>query len=121
MSQAVGTFVKSESLEDIIGITQEEKSGDLYVTAWHAVYRIAYTQRTVSLISGSPGWHSHGYRDSTLLNSLFYNPYELILIKPDTLLVADYDNNKLRIVHMNSDKVRTLNVRSSLPSPGSLL
>ena len=64
MSQAAGTFVKFDLLDYIKGITQEEKSGDLYVIVGHAVYRITYTQRTVSLISGSPGSNSRGYRDS---------------------------------------------------------
>ena len=120
-SQAVGTFVRYDSLDYISYITQEEKSGDLYVTAYHAVYRITYTQRTVSLISGSPGRNSDGYRDSTLLDSLFYWPYELIFIAPHTLLVADCYNFKLRLVDMNSDKVTTLNVTNSLESPSSLL
>ena len=119
-SRVVGTFVKSDSLYYIRGITQEEKSGDLYVTVPHAVYRITYIQRTVSLTSGSPEGH-RGYRDSTLLNSLFRWPCELIFIAPDILLVADQYNNKLRLVYMNSDKVTTLNVKNSLNLPFALL
>ena len=119
-SQAVGTFLKSDSLKNIRGITQEEKSGDLYVTAYDAVYRITYRQRTVSMISGSPG-SNYGYRDSTLLDSRFSGPYELILIEPNTLLIADTRNKKLRLVDMNSDQVTTLNVTNSLKSPISLL
>ena len=120
-SRVADTFVESDSLKDIRGITQEEESGDLYSIAYHAVYRITYIQKTVSLISGSPGRNSRGYRDSTLLNSLFEYPYELILIKPNTLLIADCYNNKLRLVDMNSDKVTTLNVTNSLNYPASLL
>ena len=92
----------------------------MYVIAYHALYRITYIQRTVSLISGSPG-SNYGYRDSTLLDSLFKKPYELILIKPNTLLIADVWNSKLRLVHMNSDKVTTLSVTNSLDRPASLL
>ena len=121
MSRVIGTFAKSDSLSGIRDITQEEKSGDLYVTANHAVYRIAYTQRTVTLISGGTSSNSGGYRDSTLLDSRFYWLYELIFIAPDTLLAADLSNNKLRLVDMNSDKVATLNVTNSLSSPFSLL
>ena len=120
-SQIVGTFVRSESLWAMIGITQDEKSGDLLVTALDALYRVTYTKRTVSLISGSPGSISYGYRDSTLLDSLFDWPKELIFITPKTLLVADDNNHKLRLVDMNSDKVTTLNVKNSLYSPTSLL
>ena len=46
-SQAVSTFVKSDSFEKIRGITQEEKSGDLYVTVHHAVLRITYREREI--------------------------------------------------------------------------
>ena len=60
MSQAVGTFVKSASLTYIRPMTQDEKSGNLYVNAYHAIYRIKYTQRTVSLISGGAG-PKYGY------------------------------------------------------------
>ena len=119
-SRVAGTFVQSDSLKYIRGITQEEESGDLYATAYHALYRITYTQRTVTLISGSPG-DSSGDRDSTLHDSLFYWPAELIFIAPDTLLVADDNNNKLRLLDMNSDKVTTLNVTNSLYGPSSLL
>ena len=101
-SQAVGKFSQSASLNNIMGITQEEKSGDLYVTAYHAIYKITYIQKTLSLISGSPGRNSHGYRDSTLLNSLFYWLRGRIYITPHTLLVADTTSNKLSLVDMDS-------------------
>ena len=117
-SQAVGTFAKSASLTYIRPRTQDEKSGDLYVNAYHTIYRIKYTQRTVSLISGGAG-PKYGYRDNMLLDSLFSWPYDLTLINPSTLLVADGD--KFRLVNMNSDKVTTLNVSNSLYSADSLL
>ena len=119
-SRVVGTFVWSDSLKYIKGITQEEESGDLYVTAYHALYRITYTQRTVTLISGSPGWN-YGYKDSTLLDSLFQWPRALLFITPNILLIADSSNNKLRLVDMNSDQVATQNVTNSLDFPTSLL
>ena len=120
MSRVVGTLVKSDSLERIRGITQEEKSGDLFVTTYHALYRITYIQRTVSLISGSPG-SNYGYRDSTLLDSLFDNLLELIFITPKTLLIAAQNNYKLRLLDIESDKVTTLSVTNSLYRPTSLL
>ena len=117
-SQAVGMFVKSATLKYIRPMTQDEKSGDLYVNAYHAIYRIKYTQITVSLISGGAG-PKYGYRDSMLLDSLFFWPYDLTLINPSSLLVADGD--RFRLVDMNSDKVTTLNVSNSLYSADSLL
>ena len=115
VSPIVGRFEKSNWLKYIKSITQDQKSGEVYATVPQAVYRITYIQRTVTLILGSPD--SFSYKDSTLLDSLFDWPYELIFITPHTLLVADKDNKKLRLVDMNSDKVRTLNVRNSLNNP----
>ena len=117
-SRVVDTFVESDSLQYIRRITQEEKSGDLYVTAKNSVYRIIYINRTVSLISGNDNGY---YRDSTLLDSQFNFPTELIFITPKNLLVADRNNNNLRLLDMNSDKVTTLNVTNSLDRPTSLL
>ena len=108
-SQFVGTFVRSESLWAIIGITQD------------ALNRVTYTKRSVSLISRSPGSNSNGYRDNTLLNSLFYRPQELMFITPQTLLLADTYNLKLRMLDMKSDKVTIPHVKNSLASPRSLL
>ena len=120
-SQDVGTFVKSDSLSRIRGIIQEEKSGDLYVTAYDALYRIAYIQRTVSVLSGGTGSNSRGYRDSTLLDSLFKHPYELIFMAPHVLIVADQYSNKLGLLDMKSEKVTTLNFVNLLKNPYSLL
>ena len=117
MSQDVDTFLKSDSFKDLKDITQEEKSGDLYLTARHAVYRIKYVEKTVSLISG----YGSGYGGGTLLESLFNWPLELTFIRPETLLVADYNNNKLRLLEMKSDSVTTLNVTNLLSRPTSLL
>ena len=119
-SRVVGTFVWSDSLKYIRGITQEEESGDLFVTVNNVLYRIPFVQKTVSLISGSRLGFS-GHKDSTLLDSLFHMPYALIFIKPNTLLIADTWNDMLRVVDMNSDQVTTLNVTNSLNLPASLL
>ena len=117
-SRVVDTFVESDSLQYIRRITQEEKSGDLYVTAKNSVYRIIYINRTVSLISGNDNGY---YRDSTLLDSQFNSPNELIFIAFKTLLVAERNNNNLRLLDIYSDKVTTLNATNSLYNPTSLL
>ena len=121
-SPAVSTFVKSDSFEKIRGITQEEKSGDLYVTVHHSEIRITYRRRSLSMISGSYGsQNSAGYRDSTLLNSRFDTLYEIILITPQIQLIADGRNHKLRVLNINLNKVATLDVTYSLGYPSSLL
>lgn len=118
----MSTHKQSDSFEKIRGITQEEKSGDLYVTVHHAVLRITYRRRSVSMISGSyGGQNSAGYRDSTLFNSRFDTLYELILITPQIQLIADGRNQKLRLLNISSNKVTTLNISYSMGYPSSLL
>lgn len=116
----VSTFVKSELLYIISHLTQDD-SGDLYVIAsFHALYRITYIDRTIQLISGKP--MSSGYRDSTLLNSRFFNPHELLFIGHQVLLVAERDNKRIQVVDMKADRVSTLDLCSGcLNNPVSLL
>lgn len=119
-SASVGTFVKSDLLIYIMHLIQDD-NGDLYViAAFHAIYRITYRQKIATLISGSPG--TNGYTDSSLLNSIFYYPRDLVFIGSQTLLVADYNNNRIRLVDMNSDRISTLDLCSGcLYRPTSLL
>ena len=86
VSPIVGRFEKSNSLKYIKSITQDQKSGDVYVTVPQAVYRITYIQRTVTLILGSTD--SFSYKESTQLDSLFDWPHELIFITPHTRAVS---------------------------------
>ena len=105
---SVGTFIKSNNIGNPQYLTQNTE-GDIFVTIYNgAVYRISYTEKTITLIAGSPT--NTGFRDGSLLNSLFHNSKELIFMKPNKLLVADYLNNKLRLLDLDEDKVTTLNL-----------
>ena len=113
-SGAVGSFVNSSMLQFISHLTQDEM-GNMYVSAHHALYKITYDNKVISLLSGSAEdslSSGIGYRDSTLLNSLYSSPQDIIFIGPDMLLVADDGNKKLRLLDINSNNVTTLNVAS---------
>lgn len=117
---AVGTVVMSDILEGISCLTQDN-SGDLYgIAASQAIYRITYKEKTIQLISGIP--NKSGDSDGSLLNSLFNDPFDLLIIGHQTLLVTDTDSNKIRLVDITGDKVSTLNLCSwCLFRPFSLL
>ena len=104
---SAGTLIKSITVRDPWSLTQNT-AGDIFVTTFYAVYRISYTEKTMTLIAGSPT--NTGYRDGSLLNSLFYYPKELIFISTDRLLAADYYNNQIRILDLDKDQVTTLNL-----------
>ena len=93
-----------------------------HLTTYWAAYRISYTEKITTLIAGS-STSTRGYRDSSLLNSLFNFPKELIFIQNNNLLIiADWGNHKLRLLHL--DKVTTLNLCNScvsLDRPNSIM
>ena len=119
-TRIVGTFAQSPSLEHIESLTQHPE-GDIYVIAWHAIYRISYKYRYVTLTSGKAGMVG-GYRDSTLLDSLFYLPSRLLFTSNQHIVVTDTYNNKLRLVDLYYNRVTTLNICvKCLNEPDSLL
>ena len=89
----------------------QDTNGDIFITGHRAIYRIAYDERTIQHISGSSR-HS-GYRDSTLLNSLYDRITDLAFIGPGTFLVIE---ERLRLVHTNSNRVTTVDRRVSYES-----
>ena len=115
-TRAVGTFVKSRSIINVKYLAQE-KSGDMYVTVKYAIFRITYSDKKVTLLSGKATNSGGGYRDSNLLKSLYYELYDLMFIGPDTLIVTDAWNSRLRLVDIKSDKVTTL---ATVSAPYSL-
>lgn len=103
-------------LKDIRYLTQH-KSGDIYVTADAAVYRITYSTKKIEIFAGQASTRK-GYRDGPLLNSLFYDLYDLMFIGPDTLFVLDSWNSRIRLVDLNSKQVTT---HQTIGAPYSLL
>ena len=105
----VGNFVRSPSLRHVFYFTQHER-GDIYATEEHSVVKISYVSKLITLLSGSS--ESSRYKDGTLLQSLFYNPHGLRFIGADTLMVADRNNQKLRILYLSLNRVATLDINS---------
>lgn len=117
-TETVCTFVKSDILRAITALTQDIE-GDLYViAASHVLYRITYIDKMIKRIAGGRG----GYQDSSLLNSLFSYIRDIVFIGHQALLVAEENNNKIRLVDMSTDRVSTLDLCSGcLVRPSSLL
>ena len=99
--QYVTTFYRStSSLQNPTGITQEHTSGDLFITTQaRYVYKLAYSSKAQTLLSGTA---SSGFQDGFFCQTLFYAPYELLLLRPHKLLIADSHNHRLRVLDLNS-------------------
>lgn len=120
MTGVVGTFVRSGTLDKTKCFTQSD-NGDIYLTAYHAIYRITYNDKSIKLLAGSSG-DKFGYKENTLFFSLFSNPFGIMFIGPHTFLVADMHNSMIRLIDMDTDKVRTLLVcQRCMHYPTSLL
>ena len=98
--QNVSVFHRDDSnLDRPRGITQHPVSGDLYITNYDdEVWKITYSGKSVSLVAGS----SSGFRDCDFNTAFFSNPYELIFIADNKLLLADDYNHRLRILNLNT-------------------
>lgn len=106
VTREVGTFMRSdETLYHPIGLTQDFSSGDLFITTHHAVYKLAYENKSLKLVAGSK---SQGYRDGYLRAALFSYPRELMIIHGNKFLVADQDNNRLRVIDVNMNRISSI-------------
>lgn len=74
--------------------------GNLYVVDGgnHKIRKIHLEDTVVTTIAGGP---SHGYRDSTLLTTLFSSPQELAFDKIGNIYVTDYTNQLVRKITGN--------------------
>ena len=97
----VTTFYRSSTISYPWGITQESSSGDLFITAnrYHNIYRLSYTSKAVSLLSGTS---SAGLHDGFPCQTRFNHPYDLLFLGPHTLLIADLSNHRLRLLDLIS-------------------
>ena len=76
-----------------------DSSGNLYVASlYNHNIRIIYSNGTVSTYAGTGGDES---LDGPALNATFYHPIGLELDSSGNLYVADFFNNKIRIIHSN--------------------
>lgn len=96
------TFLKDSRLNRLYGITQEVLSGDIFLTTSAAIYQIQYKDKLLSLIAGSPT--QMGYKDGLFSDVRISDPCELILIDSGLkLVVADKNNNRLRVLDRRSN------------------
>ena len=115
----VTTFFRSSSSIYPRGITQESSSGDLFITSDgnYNIYRLSYTSKTLTLVSGIS---SSGFHDGYPCQTRFHNPYDLLLLGPHTLLIADVSNNRLRLLDLISFMTISLCSGAATTTDGNL-
>ena len=93
-------FQQTSYLDWPKGITQHHVSGDLYITNDdNEVWKVTYSSKSISKLAGAS---SSSFRDCDFSTSYFYNPYEIIFIGDNKLMLADYSNNRLRVLNLKT-------------------
>ena len=82
------------------GITQHHVSGDLYITnSDNEVWKVTYSSKSITKLAGAS---SSSFRDCDFGTAYFYNPFEIIFICENKLMLADYGNHRLRILNLKT-------------------
>lgn len=102
----VGTFYKAGTIHGPEDIYQDSVSGDLYITTnYSRIYILRYDSFAEIQISST----SDGYFDGKFRSARFYTPSETVLVNERTvLLVADHNNNRLRIMDLLTNTTSSL-------------
>ena len=114
----VETFVKSNLLYNIHGITQD-RLGTLYLIANNAIITVNYNHREAVLLDGI-STHQHGLIDGGYLTARFSIVQEIVFVRENLLMVADIGNHKLRVIDLISRSVSTVDFCGSQHASGCL-
>ena len=98
---SVSNFVQSTSyLDGPRGITQHHVSGDLYITtANNEVWKVTYSSKSTSKFAGAS---SASFKDCDFSTSYFNYPRDIIFIADNKLLLADTNNQRLRVLNQQT-------------------
>lgn len=107
-TKITSTLVRSDMIRDTRYAIQDGYSNTFYITTNSGVYLYSLGDDKPSLLAGSPYPFPLGSYDGTFDQTMFRKPNHMLLLNKDTLLVADDDNHKIRVL----DLVR--NITSSI-------
>ena len=82
-------------------LLQESTTGDIYLIVGNAIGLFYYQSENLTIIAGTAD--INGHYDGPFSLMLFSNPYEMQLLGPNYLIVADYSNSRLQILDMTTN------------------
>lgn len=99
------TFFNYTQLIKLYGIAQDTNSGHLYLTSDRAIYQLSYDDMTLTLLAGS----QYGFKDGDFSSAKFKDPEAMLLLENnEKILVADFSNDRLRILDTGNNLTTTL-------------
>lgn len=105
-SRLVITLVQSEiNLSYVIGITQLLTTGDIFATIRHGIVKFNYGTKELTKVTGL---YTSGFNDGLFSEALFSYPRGLAVLAKNVILVADDNNEVLRLLDFNSQKTSSI-------------
>lgn len=102
------TFYKDTELSYLWAITQDTETGDLYLTAGSAVYRLSYHDKTLTRIVGTDQAGS-GFSDGDFSVTQFRVLRDILLIdNKETILLTGMSNSRLRVLDLVSNTTTSI-------------
>lgn len=101
-STLASTYIKSPNLVKPRGMSQDPTTGDFYLITYHALYKITYNNRQLTLVAGSTKGDVN-VLDGPFSKASFSYPSEILWISNDLLVIAG--GRKLRAVNVKLQTV----------------
>lgn len=96
----VTTLIQSDELDRPVTLTWDAIDPNIvFVSNKNHISRLDLSNLTLTLLAGDVG--KSGFRDGTFNQALFRQPRAILTLNENRLLVADQDNNKLRILDLD--------------------
>ena len=99
VNRNVSTLGRSD-FRNQLSILQDQNTGNIFLTFSHGIGLYDYQRKTYVTIAGSS---TQGFADGTFSSTRFALPQNLIFLNNHTLLLADEQNNRLRILNLRSN------------------
>lgn len=99
------TIVKSSILRWPIGIAFDTSRENLLISSIDVIRKYDIQSHNLTNLTGSIMW---GFRDGRLAEALFNRPRDILPLSADVILVADKNNERLRIINLTDDSVSSL-------------
>ena len=106
-TKMVSTLVSSSNIDNPKGIIQD-KTGNLYVVANHALLKIMPQDGSITIQTLSGSTSTKGFLDSMRRKALYNEPRSVVMLNPTMFLLADHKNNLLRVVDLKTNRTTSV-------------
>ncbi|EFC42550.1 predicted protein [Naegleria gruberi] len=108
ISQVNSTVSTIAYYQNMNGLVINPSNGDIYLSAYNNIVKLL-SNGVMSVIAGDGNNYNNGYRDGNATQALFYYiPSLSFKDSTQELFISDLNNQRVRVLNMNSNQVSTL-------------